>query len=115
MTATDELKPCPFCGGTNVRFIELRPGYGTVGCGTCCFDMPSSDYMILPRAEAIAATLGRGTCNADKLCDGYLHYTSYRCRGCGERFAYRPIDGKGRGASPKFCPNCGRRIEEVDW
>lgn len=52
-----------------------------------------------------------GTCKADKLCDGYLYYTSYWCRGCDERFAYRPIGGKDRGASPKFCPNCGARIE----
>lgn len=60
--------------------------------------------------QAIAATLRRGTCKADKLSDGYLYFTGYWCRGCGERFAYRPIGGKDRGASPKFCPNCGRRI-----
>ena len=53
---------------------------------------------------------GRGTCKADKLCDGYLYYTSYWCRGCDERFAYRPIGDKDRGASPKFCPNCGRKV-----
>lgn len=57
--------------------------------------------------QAIAATLGAGTCKADKLCDGYLYYTSYWCRGCDERFAYRPIGNEDRGALPKFCPNCG--------
>ena len=40
-----ELKPCPFCGGNNVEVIEYKAGYGTVGCGDCCFEFPSEEYM----------------------------------------------------------------------
>ena len=40
-----ELKPCPFCGGNNVDVIEYKAGYGTVGCGDCCFEFPSEEYM----------------------------------------------------------------------
>lgn len=50
-----ELKPCPFCGGDNVRFIEYKAGYGTVGCGNCNFERPDSVYELLPKVEAIAA------------------------------------------------------------
>lgn len=48
-----ELRPCPFCGGDNVQFIEYKPGYGTVGCGDCCFELPSGDWETLPKAEAV--------------------------------------------------------------
>ena len=53
--ARTELLPCPFCGGTNVQFIEYKGGYGTVGCGTCQFEKPDSSVVMLPKAEAIAA------------------------------------------------------------
>ena len=41
----EKLKPCPFCGGSNVQVIEYKAGYGTVGCGDCCFEFPDMDYM----------------------------------------------------------------------
>lgn len=112
-TEADELKPCPFCGGK--AHIVTAVGESWVLCGKCkaTTSMHTSERFAID-AWNRRATLGRGTCKADKLCDGYLYYTSYWCRGCDERFAYRSIGGKDRGASPKFCPNCGRRIEEMD-
>ncbi len=32
---TDELKPCPFCGSTNLEVMEIDEGYAAIACGTC--------------------------------------------------------------------------------
>jgi Lar family restriction alleviation protein len=47
---TEELKPCPFCGGSNVSTYEVKGSYSTlcVGCGG---EGPEEDS----EAEAIAA------------------------------------------------------------
>ena len=50
-----DLKSCPFCGGDYVQFIEYKAGYGTVGCGDCCFEYPDSQVTTYPKAEAIEA------------------------------------------------------------
>jgi len=63
--------------------------------------------------QAIEATLGRGTCTLEKVCDGYLYFRVHECNECGTRFAYRAIRSD-KNARPKFCPNCGARIVEVD-
>lgn len=58
--------------------------------------------------QAIAATLGRGTChNTDIGTEGY-----FKCSECGTSCS---VDWEESGwGEPKFCPNCGRRIVEVD-
>lgn len=52
--------------------------------------------------QAIAATLGSGTCKwepADFITEGEWWNTS-----CGESFTWEP-DG-----TPRYCPNCGARV-----
>jgi hypothetical protein len=128
MTATDELRRL-----LNERGVEwtapnsiLRDDMTSWEAGGFyyeAFEIPEPDGTFLLTAahqddltpeQAVEATLGRGECKADKIGDGYLYYTGYWCRGCDERFAYRPIGGKDRGVPPKFCPNCGRRVEVTD-
>lgn len=61
--------------------------------------------------QAVEATLGRGTC---RMCKRkgydreYLHH--YECSECGEEVLRSSVMGESE--PPKFCPECGRRVEE---
>lgn len=69
--------------------------------------------------QAIEATLGPETCQADEtdtwecVCDGIGHYGErmtihvMECDKCGH--TYEHVNG-----SYEYCPHCGRRIVEVD-
>ena len=70
--------------------------------------------------QAIAATLGQGTCKVDVLntgdCAGYecSEYIMH-CNGCGHDFGHVLYNEDGdvwMSEPPNFCPNCGRRIVE---
>lgn len=55
--------------------------------------------------QAVAATLGPGTCHIDLV--GYSqHEDRFQCRSCDWSMSVR------RGTWPRFnyCPNCGRRV-----
>lgn len=55
--------------------------------------------------QAIEATLGRGTCREAKI-DRYW-------RGCGEcGYIWEYMYGIGKCESPRYCPNCGRKVVE---
>lgn len=94
-----ELKPCPFCGGDYVQFIEYKAGYGTVGCGDCCFEYPDSQVTTYPKAEAIEAwnTRHELTCKfmpySEKSDDGI-------CSKCGA-YMYE---------QDNYCPSCGAKV-----
>ena len=56
--------------------------------------------------QAIAATLGRGTCKwkpADFITEGDWWNTE-----CGESFTWEPY------GVPNYCPNCGARVERQE-
>lgn len=57
----------------------------------------------LTPAQAIAATLGTGTCHEVKI---DRHYRG--CSECGNRWEYMYAVGWQIG--PNFCPNCGRKV-----
>ena len=73
---------------------------------------PSTKRLILwytaTPEQAIAATLDVGTChNADIGAEGY-----FKCSECG---ASCSVDWELNGwGEPNYCPNCGRRVVEVD-
>ena len=83
--------------GVELTFIDMRDG---VTCST-----------ILTPEEAIAATVGRGTCKPTTYDNGYLtdhlepgeYYEFWEpacaCSECGELIPMR-----------RFCPNCGRKV-----
>lgn len=55
--------------------------------------------------QAVAATLGAGTCREVKI----DHYW----RGCGEcGYVWEFMYGIGKCERPCYCPNCGRRVVE---
>lgn len=110
---TKELKPCPFQkdGETHdVRFVELKPGYGQIGCADCGFWFPSEE--VLTKAEAIERwnTRYKRTCKM-VLCDdenpnGDANgYVVRECDHCGWRAEYQ-ADSEPSG----WCAVCGAEV-----
>ena len=125
MSATDELR----------RLLDERGmewDYGITGATTTRFDVNGVDLTFTPMRDglvcstiltpeqAIAATMGRGTCIADETETisvrgdtwGYYfdkHFTIHvmECSECGH--TYEHVNG-----DYEFCPHCGRRVVEVN-
>lgn len=75
---------------------------------------------IVSPEQAVAVTLGRGTCRVDVLntgdCAGYecSEYIMH-CNGCGHEFGHVLYNEDGdvwMSERPNFCPNCGRKVVE---
>lgn len=101
---TDGLKPCPFQkeGETHdVRFVELKPGYGQIGCADCGLWFPSDE--MLTNAEAFERwnTRNKRTCKA--ICEQVFAEHVWRCSACGEAF-------DSIACIYDFCPHCGAEI-----
>jgi len=104
MTATDELR----------RLLDERGvewDYGITGSTTTRFSVNGTDLTFTPMRDglvcstiltpeqAIAATLGRGTCQMETD-DSCQNWNS--CSECGaDYYTNQPIN---------FCPNCGRKV-----
>ena len=67
---SDELKPCPFCGGVPNSSTE-RVGHSTwltfVKCETCAFDMQMSKWNTRPIEDALRTELEAAREAADVL------------------------------------------------
>lgn len=65
------------------------------------------DHFMTP-AQAIDATLGRGTCEVEESWHGESELVEYHCTACDEYMVVEVVkpDGAQR---PNYCPNCGRR------
>lgn len=118
---TKELKPCPFQkeGETHdVRFVELKPGYGQVGCADCGFWFPSDE--MLTKAEAIERwnTRCKRTCRiVIKQTDSdYRDGWHYLCSECGFPIEVGEADVFADGSTPivlshaAFCWHCGAEV-----
>ena len=115
MTATDELRR--LLDERGAEWDELVGHFVVVGTawydrdGYSCTalehadDVPDGMLSVqanLTPAQAVEATLGRGTCKwepADFITEGEWWNTS-----CGESFTWEP-DG-----TPNYCPNCGKVV-----
>ena len=62
--------------------------------------------------QAVEATLGRGTCKMEATLTNPFEtrIDEYHCSECGEYCSVEKVMGKTE--PPKFCPECGRRVEE---
>lgn len=118
MTATDELRRMLDERGIEYRVYDEPDESIICTCWEACgflWDADdreeriylSADRLITPE-QAIAATLGTGTCQVDTT-ENWLPAERYhRCKHCGAFFAVLDASGD---IPPRFCPNCGRRIE----
>ena len=116
MSITDELRAELTTLGVEWKAPSSYDGsnrYDTVAGGYWFheFDGKITIHGLTP-AQAIAATLGSGTCHMEqdfrRWDDDLGWLTSYTCSVCGESVILMS-DRK-----PSCCPNCGRRVVEVD-
>lgn len=116
---TDELKPCPFCGGeaerTNQHDSDAVVHYARcLRCGT-------KTVPFLREEDAVMRwnTRYERTCkwspfvlDPDDPSEHHFEYEDYWKTECGEAYVW------GVGCFPNFCPNCSgvvvRRAEVVD-
>lgn len=106
---SEELKPCPFCGGE--AHIAERLTYGGKLYGACCYGTlcPGSEPFpwCLDYEDAADAWNRR----AERTCrmvrarwdDGECVW-GCRCTACGDRFTYET------GTTWRYCPACGARV-----
>lgn len=93
---SDELTPCPFCGG-EAKIQEYNGGFAAVGCSTGrCYMHPHA--FGFPSAEDAIQKWNR---RAERTCYPVLEDETLVCSECGE-----DIDGYGW----NYCPNCGARV-----
>lgn len=105
-----ELKPCPFQkpGETHdVRFIELKPGYGQIGCADCGFWFPSEEMISRKNAIERWNTRAERTCGEprgfiphDQDNFGHPSFTELWCEHCDIEL------------DPEwdYCPYCGAKV-----
>ena len=64
--------------------------------------------------QAIAATLGAGTCHDKGTFNSWGLFTCSNCSIVFPLDAVKDAPSIGRTLPPNFCPNCGRRVEVFD-
>ena len=64
-------------------------------------------------AQAVEATLGRGTCEWQLVKKGPC-YLVFRCSTCGYEHASSNTDACATELDPRYCPNCGREVVNDD-
>lgn len=94
---SEELRPCPFCGGEAAIYEPLATSFWFVRCSdgdTCSTCGPDRET----RSAAIEAwnTRAERTCRYEHI-EGTWYKTS-----CGERYNGVVL--------PNYCPNCGAKV-----
>lgn len=69
------------------------------------------DVSGLTPTQAIDATLGRGTCHFEQIPEAL--YDDIECSECGVALWGFQMDiaGEGCPTRPRYCPNCGKRVD----
>ena len=103
--------------GTECTLWDYEQTSESTGCYRCSADEIRDGFVNvwmhhLTPAQAIDATLGRGTCEDIGFDDGYDEGLD------GEWFALAPAtwflscDHEAHGQRPSYCPVCGRKVKE---
>lgn len=107
---SEELKPCPFCGGEARIIAKPYEPKVCVGCDDdTCLGFSGLGWLYDSEKEAIEAWNRR----AERTCrmvrarwdDGECVW-GCRCTACGDRFTYET------GTTWRYCPACGARVVE---
>lgn len=108
---SDELKPCPFCGGSEIYAEEYEHHPGAVRwrvfCAGCMAGVDTGTRQSMGQAVQDWNRRAERTCrmeyNEQWSHDEYYPTECYNCSECG----HMTYDGV-----PTFCPNCGARVIE---
>lgn len=108
MTATEELRALLDereveweAWNDCITAVPPSTHYLEVSSGTLCAVIVDATP-----AQAVEATLGRGTCEMEHVKDGPC-YDVWRCSACGYEYAENvSMDS----IVQNFCPNCGREV-----
>lgn len=112
MTATDELRRLLDERGVewkNGNFIE--PNVETQWGNNCYTDYPElPPFLTISNCtpeQAVAATLGRGTCK-----NIAMRYLDFLCSECGFVHYIDDSNCTGDGNEWNYCPECGKEVEQ---
>ena len=115
---TNELKPCPFCGSTQIYVTHTRYYYNEdtvcVFCNSCkqhviLEDNEAEGLNDKTRERAIAAwnTRTERTCEMHRYRNALGLIDEWQCSECGA-----DVSGIADDTPPNYCPNCGAKVVE---
>ena len=108
---SDELKPCPFCGGEARAFYSEEGGTFDVQCQRCgAIPFIGSRTSEIRTLDGVIAAWNA---RAERTCDNLLDHSpcAFECSECG--FSVRTVpDGPADWQTPfwRHCPNCGAKV-----
>lgn len=110
MTVTEELRRLLDERGVDYRVsatgysIDIGP-YTTAYANRSDTTLDVSLRQVTPE-QAIAATLGAGTCHSTTPIDAWC----FACSECGKSFPRHELHLANNHGEINFCPNCGRKV-----
>ena len=92
---TDELKPCPFCGGSNLEVVDTPQGY-FIDCSCGCF---TGDF------ETREAAIDAWNTRAERTCANMSSTPGqFTCSECHDTWVKPAVD------IFNYCPSCGAKV-----
>lgn len=105
---SDELKPCPFCGGEARAFYSEEGGTFDVQCQQCgaipFIGSRTSEIRTLDGVIAAWNARTERTCVLEDIPYEPGAWEGVRCSSCGVADEFTDLSGN-------YCPNCGAKIE----
>lgn len=98
---TDELKPCPFCGGKAEYGLTMAGE--EVYCTAC--------YANMPRTTTADEAISRWNARAERTCSVKGGVGGWFCSECGVFVNNDCIADAQRWIAPRYCANCGAKIK----
>ncbi|MBR4211456.1 MAG: Lar family restriction alleviation protein [Oscillibacter sp.] len=96
-----ELKPCPFCGGTD---LKIHTAFGVQGNFICASCQAEGPLAVVESADDVLFDLAVEAWNRRTVRHGHILKNddgAFTCSVCGERYIMRA----------NYCPNCAARLD----
>lgn len=117
---SDELKPCPFCGGENVTNEFDDPFYSVI-CGICGASSAFSDEegavrlwnaraAVADEQFSLAIHDGRAWQAVRECRMSPARGGGWYCSECSVWVAPGPMANATEHLAPRYCPNCGAKV-----